>query len=313
MIRAILTLLLLFPMLGLNAEQLEFNRIKQGDQTLLSWVWKDAQGEQHYLKSSINTSVLAKASRGVTTFNPQHYNNYQVKMAKKAEVQLPAGIHLRLIHSGHTYQAKLTGSRSDAKALAQAQSQFRRFLEQSRDQYLSERRLIQFQNAYGQQLIIPDHIYFTLSEIRPLYPLLENLQKQVRLLSPHQIIERVLSFVQSIPDEVYDEKGTSYRSPLSALVDNRADVASKATLAAALIRGIFPRRPIALMYMQEHIMLGVQINYNFPGKTYYDGKQEWICAEVKGSKGDKPITLGKVAQQTESHLKARTIVLARIP
>lgn len=308
--RLVIALFLCAYLPSTQAKQLEFNRIQQADQTLLSWVWKDAQSDQHYLKASIDTETLVNAGRGTNKFRLRHYNQYQVKAARKAEARLPPGVNLRLVHSGHTYFTELVSRGAEPEVLAQAQLQFQQILEQSGSEYLASRRLIQFQDAHGKLLILPDLAYYTIHDIRPMHPLLESLREQVRLLPPHQAIERVLSFVQTIPEDPYDESGSSYRSPLSVLIDNRADVASKATLAAALIRGVYPQRPLTLMYMDKHLILGVQINYDLPGKTYYDGQQVWICAEVASR---KPIEIGKVTPETEKQLAAQAVELIVIP
>ena len=306
----LLGLLLLFISLFSQAKQLEFNRIQQADQTLLSWVWKDAQGDQHYLKGSINTEVLVNAGRGTSKFKSRHYNQFQVRAARKAEANLPPGVNLRLVHSAHTYEAELISAGAEPEVLLGAQVQFRKLMEQSGNGYLNARKLIQFQDAHGKLRIMPDHLFFTINDIRPMHPLLENLREQVRLLPPHQTIERVMSFVQTIPEDDYDESGTSYRSPLTVLFDNKADVASKATLAAAMIRGIYPQRPLTLMYMKGHVMLGVQINYDLPGKTYYDGKEVWICAEIANK---KPLAIGTIRPDTEKALAAQAVELIRVP
>lgn len=300
---------LLLSCFSLQAKQLEFNRIQQADQTLLSWVWKDAQGDQHYLKGSINTKALASASQGTTKFKHRHYNNFQVQTARKAEAKLPPGVNLRLVHSGHTYNAELVGAGAEPEVLAKAQVQFRQWMTQSGNDYLRARHLVQFKDPHGKLMIIPDHTHFALNDIRPMHPILENLREQVRLLPPHQAIERVLSFVQTIPEEEYDTTGASFRSPLSVLFENKADAASKATLAAAMIRGIYPQRPITLMYMPEHMMIGIQINYDIPAKTYYDGQQVWICAEVSTR---KPMAIGQISPTTQTILNAQSVELIRV-
>ncbi len=288
------------------AQQLEYNQISQADQTLLSWLWLDAKDQQHYIKASLNTTSLMNATRGANKFRQSHFVQSQVMTAKRAESELPQGIKLRLVYSPDSYEAQLESQTADPETLTTANRQLQNKLRLAASQYLNDRHLLQLSGPHSQTVLVPDPNYYISQDIVSMHPLLAKLRNEIHLLPPHQAMEYILSFVQSIPEDEYDEQGSSYRSPLAVLLDNRGDIASKAGLAAAMIRAIYPQRPLRLLYLEDHVLIGAQINYSVPGTTYYDGSRVWVCGEVSSPK--KVLGIGELQKNSERALASKAVM-----
>jgi hypothetical protein len=69
--------------------------------------------------------------------------------------------------------------------------------------------------------------------------------------------------VQSIPYSTLESRitsaGAGFNPPLKLLWENQGDCDSKVTLTAALLRSLMPRINIALIFIDNHALMGVNI------------------------------------------------------
>ncbi|MBD1390623.1 hypothetical protein IC617_14390 [Neiella sp. HB171785] len=288
--------------------QIEFNKIPQGDQTLYSYVWKDARGNQQYVKASLDTEQMMNSSRVHYQFKPRHLSAYLEQAIRRAEADLPAGVNMRLSNSGYSYAVRLTGRDNDDVAAARAQ--LNQVIADAEAQYLDDRNLAKLQDGYGQHGVIPNHLFYASASLQPLAPLITAFYKQVHQLPPHIALERIISFVQAIPYNDLERLSGGYLPPPSVINENMGDCDSKAALAIALIRGVYPRRKIALVYLKEHALLAAQFNYDVQGDWFYGDGSRWLPMEVAGP-GIFPV--GKASPQSEREIKAKAFRLMPVP
>ncbi|MBW8192299.1 hypothetical protein K0504_14775 [Neiella marina] len=288
--------------------QREYNKITQGDQTLVSYVWQDSRKTEYYVKASLDTKLMLDASRALQQFKPRHLARSLNQAVRKAEVDLPAGVNLRLVNSGYSYSVHLDGR--DADDIKQAKQILRRLINQTENQYLKDRHLTKFQDGYGMQGIIPDHLYYARANQQPLAPLIGAFYKQVHQLPPHIAIDRIISFVQAIPYSSLDRIESSFISPASVIFDNKGDCDSKAALAIALIRGVYPRRKLAIVYLKKHALLAVNFGYDVQGDWFNHEGERWLPAEVAGP---SVLAIGKTSIQSSRELAARAFKLVPVP
>ncbi|MCM2681283.1 hypothetical protein [Echinimonas agarilytica] len=291
-----------------NESQVEFNKIQQGDQTLLSFVWRDSKHAEHYIKASINTQTLVGASRVHKRFRPRHLNQHLARQVKFAETKLPSDVKLRLVHSGFQYHVHVSGNKT--QAVAETVQNLDAHLRQTEQEYLAQRHLVIAAGYYGGIDVIPDYKFYTHANISPMMPFINAFRDQIRMLPPHLAIERVASFVQSIPVKPATGDITNYDPPLTVLLEDRADAHSKATLAASIIRGVYPTRPLALIHLTDHALIGVQINYPVDGRLVNDNGAQWLVAEVSTP---EQMPIGKVMKHTERELSAQAMRIITIP
>ena len=297
-----------FSHAGTKPAQLEFNRIRQGDQTLLSYVWLDSKGNQQYIKASVDTGVLLRSSRLNRKFRPSHFNSHIVHMLRKTEAEMPPGINLRIVSSRYNYAVDITGGDPETRLKAkQMLAQKIAFTEQ---QYFADRHLTKTLDGYGQSQIITDHLFFARASIEPLAPLIANFHKQVNQFRPHTALDRIIGFVQAIPAQPAEANDAAYMPPPTVLFDNIGSADAKAALAVALIRGTYPARPLALVYLKEHTLLATQLNYDVDGKWFSDGEQKWLPMEIAGP---DVLPIGQISEKTERELNAQTFKIVPVP
>lgn len=288
--------------------QREFNKITQADQTLVSYVWKDSRDLEHYVKASLNTAEILAASRVQQQFKPRHLASYIQQAIRRAEGNLPPGVKLRLVNSGYSYSVNIDGD--DAEDIAQAKSELSQVIQQAEYDYLHARHLAKFQDGYGTNGVVPDHIYYARTSLPPLAPLINGFYKQINQLAPHIAIDRITSFVQAIPLTPLDRLNNSFIPPSSVVFNNKGDSDSKATLAVSLIRGVYPRRRLAMVYLKEHTFLAVQFGYDVPGDWFNHKDERWLPMEVAGP---TVLVIGKMSEQTKREMAAKAYRLVPIP
>lgn len=132
--------------------------------------------------------------------------------------------------------------------------------------------------------LVPNYAGIAAEALRDLHPVALALKSWTRGLSKRQSIARLLSFVQSIPyDELRDrETDSGFLAPLSVIAQNRGDCDSKAVLFAALLRKLHPDTPVAMILLERHALLGIDIPAEKGDVTLKHQHRNWVLAEPVG-------------------------------
>lgn len=298
-LRAALVLLvaLLLPQWG-HTTQLEFHRSQQGQQELLSYLWKDAEAKEHYLKFSLPLTAFNDASNRFRRFSPQYMQREIAVQVQKAIYNKHSGVSIQLLPSGDTLRYQLRAH--DKAKLQQAEQTLQALLEQAKRDYFTQSHLITLTDPFGRQVLIPDHGYFMQQTIPHIQPIVRAITKQQDTKQTYTFINWLLSYVQSVPYVALGERGDNdYLPPLSVLRTNHGDCDSKAVLLASLIRAIYPELPLAMIYLPEHALLGIQLGDESPRPSTRIGDQDWLLAEAAGP---ALLPLGEVADSTQLEL-----------
>lgn len=285
------------PSLSYAAQQ-EFNQIQQGEQVLLSYVWQDPQQHTHYLKFSLPRSALNEASQSFRRFSP-HYltREIAVQLQKLIYSKYPS-VAIQLFPSKDQLRYQLRSQDSQQLQLAQREAQ--QVMRQAQADSLNRNHLMQITDPFGRQVLIPDHNYFMQAAIPQLQPAARAISNQQTSDNKAEVIQWLLSYVQSIPYAALGERGESdFIPPLSVLRTNRGDCDSKAVLLASLLRILYPELPLAMIYLPEHAVLGIQLNEPHPVAPVSLAGQHWLLAEAAGP---AMLPLGEVSASTQAKL-----------
>lgn len=293
----VLLVTLLFPQWG-HTTQLEFHRTQQGQQELLSYLWKDTEAKEHYLKFSLPLTAFNDESNRFRRFSP-HYMQREIAMqVQKGIYNQHPGVSIQVLPSGDTLRYQLRAH--DKAKLQQAEQTLQTLLEQAKRDYLTQSHLVTLTDPFGREVLIPDHGYFMQQTIPHIQPLVRAITKQQDTKQIYTLINWLLSYVQSLPYAALGKRGDNdYLPPLSVLRTNHGDCDSKAVLLASLIRAIYPDLPLAMIYLPEHALLGIQLGDASPRPPTRIDDQAWLLAEAAGP---ALLPLGEVADSTQLEL-----------
>jgi hypothetical protein len=244
------------------AEQISFSKQSVGELHQFNYQWKDHQGTIQQIQFELPTKTLLSKFRNFKTYQPKMAEQWVTKSLQKYVRNNPVkGVTVAFGNylSGDTI--KFTGSDpvdidKAAKALEAEKSQLYK-------RYLDSIYYHSFTTPNNQLAVKPNHrriAYESIDDLKPLKPIiLESASiKNIRKVSNY-----VLGFIQSIPYAELTSRTTSsgagYNPPLKLLWENQGDCDSKVTLSAALLRSLMPRIKIAMIYIDRHALLGIDI------------------------------------------------------
>ncbi len=145
-----------------------------------------------------------------------------------------------------------------------------------------------------------DHVSIANDSVLDLKPLKPLILDHVSIKNIRKVTNYVLGFVQSIPYNTLESRltssGAGFNPPLQVLWENQGDCDSKMTLTAALLRALMPRIDMALIYIDGHAFIGINIKGE-PGEvTITHNNVKYLLAEPTGP---AMLPLGTIAPESE--------------
>lgn len=178
------------------------------------------------------------------------------------------GIRLELSPPAQPLSYQLSGI--DATAVRNAQTALHQALAEQRTAYLQQNYFYQLPPTQGQSWIVVDHVRIMQESLPLLQPMAAALSAQLGQQNIRQISSHLLRFIQQIPyndlSSRRDSQGSAFAPPWQLLHEHRGDCDSKAVLLAGILRQLFPRLQIAIIYLSDHAVLAAQIP-PLPGET----------------------------------------------
>ncbi len=238
-----------------HGEQTQFNKDEGGRKTEFKVGWRDGDHKAHKVNFSLPTDEVEADLKKTTGFPKKRANNAVEEAIRDYARSLNDGVVLKVSEDGEGgLSLRATGPNKKViqRALAGAQEVQRealnRFVEKNDFFWLSP------------TLLSYDHARLVVEYTDAVRPLAEALREGVN--GERRYVERVLSFIQSIPYETAKRNGDDpgYRRPLALLSRNRADCDSKVVLFLALLRAELPKLPAAVVYLPGHAFAGVGIS-----------------------------------------------------
>jgi len=247
---------------SVRAEQISFNKQSTNEMHQFNYQWKDHQGAIQKIQFQLPTKTLLSKFRNFKTYKPKMAEQWVTKSLQKYVRNNPVkGVTVSFGNYLNGDTIKFTGSdpiEIDKAARAIEEEKTRLY-----KQYLDSIYYHSFTTPSNQLAIKPNHrriAYESIDDLKPLKPIiLESASiKNIRKVSNY-----VLGFIQSIPYAELTSRATSsgagYNPPLKVLWENQGDCDSKVTLSAALLRSLMPRIKIAMIYIDKHALIGIDI------------------------------------------------------
>jgi len=295
---AIVALVILF-IAKAQAQQLSFSKTEVEQGYNFQYQWLDHTQTKQAMSFTLNQEGLFERFRSFKTYQDSYAQKAILKRIKKKMQQNPiqgVQIFYRQQQGKFFIEAKGSNRSKVTKAyqiLAQLENEVRQ-------QYFEETYYQTFTNHEQVSGIKVDHVSIANNSVLDLKPLKPLILDHVSIKNIRKVTNYVLGFVQSIPYNTLESRltssGAGFNPPLQLLWENQGDCDSKMTLTAALLRALMPRIDMALIYIEGHAFIGINIQGE-PGEVTIDHNNvTYLLAEPTGP---ALLPLGTIAPESE--------------
>ncbi len=287
-LHGVFTLLLGSVMLSstsLLAKQLDFELTYQNDAAQFEYVWQDVNGKTHTLAFALDAKTLLTKHRHFVGYQPERLNQEKLSALLTLSKTLDARnerIEVLSISPRIEYKISTRNQAQQDDLMARVKTA----MDDTLNNYLERVYYHQFDDASGRMGIKADHTRFVNEAMEDVSPIIKAAWQANENAPPRVIINYLLGWLQSIPYQVLEGRGIHQRSdflpPLRLLRENRGDCDSKAVLMAALIKSLYPRLGVALIYLPDHAVIGFQLpTLASDNKVKIEGL-DFVLAETAG-------------------------------
>lgn len=292
-------MLILVGMSKLQAEQLTFSKktVEQGYS--FHYQWLDHASAKQEISFVLSQEGLFERFRDFKTYQNSYAQKTILRRIKKHMQKNPiTGVQIiyRQQHDKFSVEAKGL----DRKKVAKAYQEIVKAEELVTSTYFKQVYYQPFTNHEQVSGVKVDHVSIANNSVIDLKPLKPIILDKVSIQNIRKATNYVLGFVQSIPYSTLESRltssGAGFSPPLRVLWENQGDCDSKMTLTAALLRALMPRIEMALLYIDGHAFIGINIPAEAGEITIEHEQINYLLAEPTGP---ALLPLGKLAAESE--------------
>lgn len=303
-IPALLTVTLILFCSDSHAKQVSFAKDKVGDDYHFNYQWQTKDQTIKQLSFPLSQFALFEKFRHFKAYKPvvaqQVINQSLYREIRKAPLK---GVRVHFQSNGEEMDMRLIG-RSD-ELIDAAASKIRSMEYKITQDYFNDNYYQHFVTFDQQRAVKPHHVNFARDSVEDLRALKEIMLEQVSVKNVRSATNFTLSFVQAIPystlESRVDSSGAGFSPPLRVLWENKGDCDSKVTLTAALLRMLMPRVKIALVFIDQHALIGIEVPINGSDKTLTYNNVVYALAEPTGP---ALMYLGEIADDSSQAIAA---------
>jgi hypothetical protein len=259
-------LIFIFSMMVFNtfAGQVYFDKKQIDNEYQFNYQWQDSDDVKHKIAFMMSSADLFAPFRRFKTFKPNQADNFIYLSIKRYLTEKP--IHnVQVNFNRKQGKTQISIRAANQTLLEYAEREISELETQYRKQYLAENYYSLFTDADGQTGVKPDHVKFAHESIPLIKNLVEQMVPYVDKKDVRFIANYVLSFVQSIPYSALESRitssGSGFNPPNNLLFQNQGDCDSKVTLTAAILKSMLPKLDLAIIYIPNHALIGIQAPY----------------------------------------------------
>lgn len=277
------------------AEQIKYGRKKVEQGYQFDYLWRDSAAQNQQISFVLSNQTLFDKFRNFRAFKSDiaqsYINKYIVKAWKKSPIP---GAQLNLIKRAGKYQLQVNAS--SQTLMQQARSRVHELEQEATEDFFNKYYYHSFVTHDGVSAIKPDHVRIANETVESLKILKPLILETVSIKNVRMVTNYVLGFSQAIPYSPLESRvsssGAGFNPPNKLLWENQGDCDSKVTLTAALLRALMPRIKMALVFIDGHALIGIEVMPQAGETTVYWQGTTYVLAEPTG-----PATypLGQVA------------------
>jgi hypothetical protein len=263
-----------------DAQQLDFKRVSQGGDELLSYRWKDADRREYDVAFTLTREAIKEAEASFHDFSMDAmWRALELDLRDEVE-RFGNGARINLTRNidglRWTLQAR------DQKAADLLSQRVAERLEREQQAYLKTylRRMV------GEHRVMVDFAAAASAMQKPLRAVALALGDVPEVADDDRDrITLALSFFEQIPYVVLEDKrrrGGDFLPGPALLAQNRGDCDSKAVALAAVLKTFTRTRKLAVVTMPGHAVLAVDLPAREGDWTVRVGGRQYVALEVSG-------------------------------
>jgi len=303
--------LLLINLVSPNAfsEQLYFNKTQVGDKTKFEYKWENNNARPYSLDFELNTKAINSDFRHFKSLTPSRLQMYSVKKLKQAASQLDprkGSVKIKPSYQGVEFEFKSTSR----EWMEQQSVTLKNVYDSSLKDYLHQEYYIEFQpiGYRGNSSTLsykPDHVRFAKESADSLAPIIKRLKKILPRANARRTAIFLLSWLQTIPYSTLESRtqsnGSGFSPPIKLISNNKGDCDSKVTLMASILKAMYPRLRVAIIYVPEHALIGLNVSHlSTDYKLQIDGL-DYTLAEPTGP---RMIKFSEISERSKKFIES---------
>jgi len=298
----------LLSTINVDAEQISFQKKLIKHEDLLtyrfSYQWQDHDQTPQSLVFQLPQQIIFDRYRNFRSFKSE-IAQQSIKMSLQRHFRKNpiSGVQIQFEPNNRNLRAKIK-SKDKVKANA-AYAKINELEQKYNKEYLKKSYYHQFTTYDNIQAIKPDHGRIANESVIDLKPMKPLILEKASIKNIRKVSNYILAFIQSIPYSTLESRitssGAGFSPPLKLLWENQGDCDSKVTLTASLLRTLMPRINMALIFIDNHALIGIDIIAEGDDLTITLDNVTYVLAEPTGPALFK---LGKVATDSEQAILA---------
>lgn len=268
-----------------GAQQLAFKKKQQNEQTHFQYRWQDQNKQAQTLAFSIDNKVIFSRFRHFKAYQPKIVQRNLLMALQKAAAKLDAK-KVRVEFINRSQGIEIIARGSEQQQITSVMAGLNALRDKIQSDYLSKNYYDTLTDSFGKTGVKPAHTRFAQESRADLQPLIKAILEHKPRLKGRQLTEFILAFVQSIPYSTLESRreshGAGFSPPLRLLNNNQGDCDSKVTLMASILGSIYPRIKVAIIYLPEHALIGIQMGHRSSDKTLKLEGRNYLLAEPTG-------------------------------
>lgn len=239
----------------------------KGDDYHFHYQWLDAKKQSQQFTFTLNTTRVNNDFRHFKALRPSLLQMHSVRKLKEAASKLDPKKGYAVIRPRVDSVEYEIRSR-DQSWIRQQSEKLSQVYQASLSEYLYQEYYTDFPGFHqlqAQKVYKPDHIRFAKESQDAVMPIVAKLKQTMPRANARSIAVYLLSWLQTIPYSPMESRaeanGSGFVPPLRLIDNNLGDCDSKVTLMATIMKAMFPRLRIAIVYIPNHALIGMNVSH----------------------------------------------------
>ncbi|GHE81551.1 hypothetical protein [Thalassotalea profundi] len=282
------------------AEQLSFHKSKRDDNYLFEYSWRDINHQKQSIEFLLPKKSLFTRFRTFKTYKKAMASEF-VKLSLKKHLRDQPIDKVQIEFSDQSAELQIKVSGESNIEVNNAYQKIEKLQQEYMQTYLTDNYYHLFTMNNGIQGIKPDHTRIANESVDDLKTVKPVILEKVTVKNIRKVTNYILGFIQTIPYETLQSRATSsgsgFNTPLRLLWENKGDCDSKVTLTVALLRALMPRIKIALIFIDNHAIFGIDIPAENNETTLLFGGTTYVLADPTGP---RLMNVGQLSNETKN-------------
>jgi hypothetical protein len=271
------------------AKQVSFNRTLVDGQYHFEYQWLDHTDTQYEMAFALDAKQINNSFRHFKALSPSLIKSNSIRAIQQEIAKYdPRKGRISLVEQPNGVEFKLSSTNRDwlNKTSKELDGMYDKFAQEYiRSQYYTNFTYFGYRTA-STNYYRPDHARFAEESIEMLKPIAEEIKRILPRVTARGVAQFILSWLQTIPyseiESRTESNGAGFLPPPRLLTFNKGDCDSKVTLMASLMKLIFPRIRVAIVYIPQHALIGFNVStLNDDEKLEYDNST-FVLSEPVG-------------------------------